>query len=88
MSREDQSKFPAVVVEVGNGADYTIFSYDYSHPYLPAWQIAHDNAKAYAEKYLLYLLSAQPPIKHSIYHVKTQSDFYAIIDKRNGGEEE
>jgi len=85
MSREDQTQFPAVVVDVGNGADYTIFSYDYSHEYLPACSIAEDNAKAYAEK---YLLSAQPPIKHEIYHVKTQSDFYAIIDKRNGGEEE
>lgn len=83
MSREDQTQFPAVVVEVGNGADYTIFSYDYSHPYHPACSIAEDNAKAYAEKYLLF---AQPPIKHSIYHVITQSEFYAIFD--TGDEEE
>ena len=77
------SDFPAIVVDVGRGADYTIFSYQAT----PFWAVrfAKAEAKAYAEK---YLLSAQPPIKHSIYHVKTKSDFYAMIDKRNGGEEE
>ena len=75
-------RFPAVIVDVGKGADFTVFSYPDNLPpneQVKAADAAFTKARAYAKK---YLLSAQPPIKHEIYHVKTESDFYAIIDNK------
>ena len=67
--------FPAVVVDVGEGADYTIFSFGTMNR--PS-TVARMEANAYADK---FLVSAKPPIAHRIYVVNTQKEFDAIIAK-------
>lgn len=72
-------QFPAVVVDVGEGADFTIFSFGtVSRPAT----VAKMEATAYAKK---HLVSAQPPIAHEIYVVNSQEDFDAILEKRTEG---
>jgi precorrin-6B methylase 2 len=72
-------QFPAVVVDVGDGADFTIFSFGTVNR--PS-TVARNEANEYAKK---CLLSAQPPIPHEIYVVNSQEDFDAILEKRTEG---
>ena len=66
------SLFPAYVVDVDAGADYTIF------PFKITSRIARAQAKKYADKYL-----RPRQISHAIYIVDSQEDFDAIIRRRN-----
>lgn len=70
------AQFPAVVVDVGEGADFTIFKIFGGGS--DDKRIAQSKAEAYAEK---YLVAAQPPIAHRIYLVNSQEDFDAILAK-------
>lgn len=67
------AQFPAFVVDVGAGADYTIFSVVHNK-----LKDARERAIAYCDKYL------QPKqISHAIYLLDTQEDFDRIIAKHN-----
>ncbi len=69
------AQFPAFVVDVGAGADYTIFPFG---TFNTPSRIARAQAVAYADKYL-----RPKQISHAIYIVDSQEDFDAIIRRRN-----
>lgn len=67
--------FPAYVIDVGGGADYTIFSFGQTVN-RPS-TVARMEAVEYAKKYL-----HPKQISHAMYVVNTQEDFDAIIAKK------
>jgi len=66
-------QFPAFVVDVGAGADFTIFSVVHNKI-----KDARERAIAYCDKYL-----RPKQISHAIYLLDTQKDFDRIIAKHN-----
>ncbi len=69
--------YPAFVVDVGFGADYTIFSIEGNPRLTRNIAQANEKAEAYAKKYL-----RPKQISHAIYLVKTQEEFDAMIERR------
>ena len=69
------AQFPAFVVDVGAGADFTIFPFGTVNR--PS-TVARMEAVEYAKKYL-----HPKQISHAIYIVDSQEDFDAIIRRRN-----
>ena len=78
MSIENTSLFPAFVVDVGAGADYTIFTIEGNARLMKNIARANEKAEAYSKKYL-----RPERISHAIYSVNSQEEFDAIIQRRN-----
>tara|TARA_R100000231_G_scaffold34814_2_gene30753 strand:+ start:2177 stop:2398 length:222 start_codon:yes stop_codon:yes gene_type:complete len=68
------AQFPAYVIDVGAGEDYTIFSFGTVNR--PS-TVARMEAVEYAKKYL-----HPKQISHAMYVVNTQEEFDAIIQRR------
>lgn len=67
------ANFPAWIVDVGAGQDYTIFTFR-----LESCAKAQDRAEAYAKKYL-----RPNRISHAIYIMRSEEEFDAMIKRRN-----
>ena len=69
--------YPAYIIDVGAGADYTIFSIERTEPRNIGYKAAKKRAIDYAKKYL-----HPKQISHAMYVVNTQKEFDAIIQRR------
>lgn len=69
--------YPAYVVDVGFGADYTIFSIERTDPRNVGYEVAKQKALDYSKKYL-----RPKQISHAIYIMRSQERFDAMIERR------
>tara|TARA_Y100000004_G_C8785972_1_gene357086 strand:- start:172 stop:402 length:231 start_codon:yes stop_codon:yes gene_type:complete len=69
--------YPAYIIDVGAGADYTIFSIERTDPRNLGYQAAKKEAMDYAKKYLHPL-----QISHAMYIINSKKDFDKLIQRR------
>lgn len=69
--------YPAYIIDVGAGADYTIFSIERTEPRNIGYNAAKKKAMDYAKKYL-----HPKQISHAMYIIHSEKEFDKLIQRR------